>query len=208
MKIKVCGMNDPANASRIAGLPIDYMGFIFYSGSKRYVGATPDESLFTIIPGRILKTGIFVEAELSMITDSARRYHLDLIQLHGNESVDYCRSLYKAGQKIIKAFGIDSRFDFNTLDAYLDVCDFFLFDYTTGNDAGSGLKFDWRKIEEYQAGKAFFLSGGIGPDDAELIKKIKHKDLYGVDINSRFEISPGLKDIKKVESFIKKLIVE
>jgi phosphoribosylanthranilate isomerase len=203
LKIKVCGITDPVNAGMISELNVDYMGFIFYPGSKRYVGESPDESLFRSIPKHIIKTGVFVDEELPLLIDHALRYQLDLIQLHGNETPDYCRSVYSNGLKIIKAFRVGYDFDFRITDEYLDYCDFFLFDTDTGHGGGSGIKFDWRKLDEYHSGKPFFLSGGICPGDAESILRLGHRDLFAVDINSCFEIRPGFKDVDKVNSFIK-----
>jgi phosphoribosylanthranilate isomerase len=203
LKIKVCGMTDPVNAGMISELKVDYMGFIFYPGSKRYVGENPDESLFRATPKYILRTGVFVDEGLHLLIDYALRYQLDLIQLHGNETPEYCRSLYSNGLKIIKAFRADHDFDFHITDEYLDYCDFFLFDTDTEHGGGSGIKFDWGKLDEYHSGKPFFLSGGICPGDAESILRLGHRDLFAVDINSCFEIRPGFKDVDKVNSFIK-----
>jgi len=205
IKIKVCGMVDPVNLGEIAKTAPDFIGFIFYPGSKRYVGNTPDGSLFRNIPSGILKTGVFVNEEPSLIFEITRCYELDLVQLHGSESAEYCSSLHEAGLTIIKAFEISNNFDFMTLNKYSEVCDFFLFDTKTGSSGGSGSKFDWTKIDEYPLGKPFFLSGGIGPEDASLVKQINHKSLFAVDINSRFEIRPGIKDRNKVEAFINEI---
>ena len=205
LKIKVCGMIDPVNSREIAKTAPDFIGFIFYPGSKRYVGNTPDGSLFRNIPPRILKTGVFVNEEPSLIFEITRRYGLDLVQLHGSESAEYCNSLHESGLTIIKAFEISDSFDFVTLNKYSEACEYFLFDTKTGSSGGSGSKFDWAKINEYRLGKPFFLSGGIGPEDASLVKRINHKSLFAVDINSRFEIRPGIKDRDKIETFINEI---
>jgi len=185
IKIKVCGIVDPVNSGEIAKTAPDFIGFIFYPGSKRYVGKTPDGYLFRNIPSGILKTGVFVNEEPSLIIEITSRYGLDLVQLHGNESAEYCNSLREAGLTIIKAFEISDSFDFMTLNKYSEACEFFLFDAKTGNSGGSGSKFDWTKIDEYHLEKPFFLSGGIGPEDASLVKQIDHKSLFAVDINSK-----------------------
>jgi len=202
LKIKVCGLTDPVNVEEIARTAPDFMGFIFYPGSKRYVGNRPSNSLFHKIPSGIPKTGVFVNEEPSIIFEAMNLYRLDLLQLHGNESSEYCNSLKYRGLIIIKAFKINSSFSFEALEQYMEVCDYFLFDTKTGSHGGSGLKFDWKKINEYHLSKPFFLGGGIGPEDASLIKQINHKYLFAVDINSRFEIRPGIKDSKKVKEFI------
>ena len=205
IKIKVCGMVDPVNLGEIAGTAPDFIGFIFYPGSKRYVGNSPDVSLFRNIPSGILKTGVFVNQESTLIIEITGRYGLDLVQLHGNESVEYCNSLRKTGLKIIKAFEMSDSFDFMTLNNYSEACEYFLFDTKTGIKGGSGSKFNWTKMDEYQLEKPFFLSGGIGPGDALMVRQINHKSLFAVDINSRFEIRPGIKDRDKIEAFINEI---
>lgn len=205
LKIKVCGMTDPLNTRDIVKASPDFIGFIFYPGSKRYVGRIPDESLFMDIPEGIRKTGVFVNEDISVIIETKKRFGLDLVQLHGYESEEYCNSLHKAGLTIIKAFAISNDFNFNIMNNYSESCDFFLFDTKTYNGGGSGEKFNWAKIEEYKTGKPFFLSGGIGPEDASLVRQINHENLFAVDINSRFEVRPGFKDMIKVKAFINEI---
>jgi phosphoribosylanthranilate isomerase len=205
LKIKVCGITDPVNAVNIAGTCPDYMGFIFHPASKRYVGTVPDATLFSRIPCGILKTGVFVNEYPGIITAAVPDYGLDVVQLHGNESPGYCRLLREAGLKIIKAFRMNPDFNFRILQSYEETCDCFLFDSFTGSGGGSGLKFDWKILDNYLLDKPFFLSGGVGPEDIQKIKEIRHFSFLGVDINSRFEISPGIKDHKKVNDFIKLL---
>lgn len=205
LKIKVCGLKDPLNVQEIAEAHPDYMGFIFYPSSGRFVGNKPDGSLFGKVPSFIMKTGVFVNEEPPAIINTVNIYGLDMVQLHGNETVDYCNYLKKAGLIIIKAFGISKGSDFRTLEPYMNVCEYFLFDTKSPDYGGSGRKFDWEKINEYHLNKPFFLGGGIGPEDTSIIKKIKHPYLFAVDINSRFEIRPGIKDIKKVKDFINEI---
>lgn len=205
LKIKVCGLTDPGNVQEIAATNPDFMGFIFYPGSLRYIGDKPSDSLFRSVPSHILKIGVFVNEEITVIIDTVKQYGLDLVQLHGDESADYCKNLKNEGFIIIKAFGINNESDFKISKRYLDVCEYFLFDTKTGRYGGSGNKFDWFKINEYYLDKPIFLGGGIGPEDAPLIKLINHPHLYAVDINSRFETRPGNKDSEKVKDFIKKI---
>jgi phosphoribosylanthranilate isomerase len=205
LKVKVCGMTDPLNVREIIKTSPDFLGFIFYPGSKRYVGKTPDRSLFRNIPQGIRKTGVFVNEKIPVLIETKKHFGLDLIQLHGNESAEYCISLHDAGLTIIKAFEINDNFKFNTLNRYSEVCDFFLFDAKTGSGAGSGLKFNWERIKEYQSGKSFFLSGGIDPEDVSLVKQLNNENLFAVDINSRFEIRPGIKDGLKIKKFISEI---
>ncbi|MEN6352064.1 MAG: phosphoribosylanthranilate isomerase [Bacteroidales bacterium] len=195
-------MTDPLNTGDIVKKSPDFIGFIFYPGSERYVGKRPDESLFKNIPQGILKTGVFVNEDIPAIINMKKRYELDLVQLHGNESAEYCNSLHNAGLAVIKAFGINESFDFTTLEDYTYACEYFLFDTKTGSRGGSGLKFNWDRIGEYKLKKPFFLSGGIGPDDISSLKQLNHKSFFAVDINSRFEVRPGIKDRIKIEKFI------
>jgi phosphoribosylanthranilate isomerase len=205
LRIKVCGLTDPDNVKKIAESNPDIMGFIFYPGSKRYVGDRPEESLVNNVPSGILKTGVFVDEEPSKIIYKKNLFRLDLVQLHGIESPEYCDYLKNNGLTLIKAFGINNNFNFKILEKYVDTCEYFLFDTKTGSQGGSGLKFDWRRINEYNLDKQFLLSGGIGPEDASQVKEINHKYLFAVDINSHFEISPGIKNYKKIKEFIKEI---
>lgn len=199
LKVKVCGLTEKINIKRIAEARPDIMGFIFYPQSKRYIGDLSDASIFDEIPSTILKAGVFVNEELHRINSTVKRFRLDMVQLHGTEPAEYCRDLKEKGMIIIKAFEMTSRFSFEGLQKYMDVCDYFLFDTKAG---GSGLKFDWLNLSKYRLKKPFFLSGGIGPEDHDLIKSLNYTYLYAVDINSRFEISPGIKDPEKVRKFI------
>lgn len=202
LRIKVCGLKDRDNVKKIAESNPDIMGFIFYPGSARYVGDKPDESLFSNVPPGIMKTGVFVNEEPSQIIRKMNLFGLDLVQLHGLESPEYCNYLKSNGLTLIKAFGITNNFNFKILEKYVDTCKYFLFDTKSEIHGGSGLKFHWHKISEYNLNKPFLLSGGISPDDVPSIKQINHINLLGVDINSRFEINPGIKDYMKVKDFI------
>jgi phosphoribosylanthranilate isomerase len=202
LNVKVCGLVDPVNTQEIVEALPDFIGFNFYPGSKRYVGDNPHNSLFSNIPATIRKTGIFVNENPGKIIETTQKYNLNLIQLHGNESAAYCRELAEKGLKIIKAFGIGDNFNFSQLTEFEAVCEYFLFDTKIGKQGGSGLKFKWEKIHEYYIEKHFFLAGGIKPADALSIKQIKHKYLFAVDINSCFELFPGIKDPVKVKKFI------
>jgi len=205
LKVKVCGMKDPVNTGEISALQVDFIGFIFYPGSPRYVGAAPDKDMFSGVPERISKTGVFVDAEPAHIIETVRLFSLDLVQLHGKESPQFCRQLRREGIKIIKAFELDSAGAFQKMEEYTDAADYFLFDTKTGTGGGSGVKFNWSVIEGYTIDKPFFLSGGIGPGDIRQIRQIDNKNLYGVDINSRFEIGYGIKEKEKIEAFIKEI---
>ena len=205
LKIKVCGLTDPENVQEIAATNPDFMGFIFYPGSLRYIGNKPVDSLFRSVPFNIKKIGVFVNEEITVIIDSVKLFGLDLVQLHGNEPAEYCEYLKNQGLTIIKAFGINNESDFKIPEPYMDVCDYFLFDTLTAGYGGSGNKFDWTGITKYNLDKPFFLGGGIGTEDAPLIRQLNHPQLFAVDINSRFETTPGIKEPKKVKDFINEI---
>lgn len=200
LKIKVCGMRDPANIAAVSALGPDYLGFIFFPGSSRYVGDEPEE-LFSRIPESpgITRTGVFVDEAAGVILERARRYGLGAVQLHGDESPDTCRQLLASGLEVIKAFGIGESFDFGRLDAYRDACSFFLFDTKTPGHGGSGKAFDWTILQEYALDKPYFLSGGLSPENIGELRGIPGGSLYGADLNSRFETGPAMKDTDQLK---------
>lgn len=210
-------MKYPDNIKRLAELPIDFIGLIMYQKSPRYflgedAAITPDarrEALFSI-PQQIAKVGVMVNEDPMNAFFYAKHLKLDYLQLHGSESVQDCEiiKLAKPDLKIIKAFNVSTPEDFKQTEGYEDICDYFLFDTKTPRHGGSGLKFDWEILNEYKGKTPFFLSGGISLEDVERIKKIQHPQLYAVDLNSKFETVPGLKDIELVEQFIKQLKYE
>lgn len=198
-------MRDRDNIRKIIEARPDILGFIFYPGSARYIGNNPDKDILPLIPEDILKAGVFVNEKQERILDQARQFDLDLLQLHGQESVASCKALRDQGYSIIKAFGLGVDFDFDRLILYLPACDYFLFDTESERHGGTGKKFNWNMLENYKLGKPFFLSGGIGPEDAAAIKNLNHPAFYAVDINSRFEVVPGIKDPEKVKTFISQI---
>lgn len=205
IRVKVCGMTNSANIKLVARADPDFLGFIFYPGSCRYVGEDMETGLFQNVPESIKKTGVFYNDNNRKILDLSVKRDLGMIQLHGEESPETCSQLRSSGLILIKAFNIGEHFNFETLVDYMLVCDYFLFDAKTATPGGSGKKFNWGKLEEYSLDKPFFLSGGIGPDDVDLIRSLENKGLYAVDINSRFETSPGIKDPVLVKNFIEKI---
>jgi indole-3-glycerol phosphate synthase len=200
-KLKVCGMLYPENIKALATLSIDMLGLIFYEKSPRYAGNL-DTEVLKIIPPDISKIGVFVNASQADILEKVAKFDLQAVQLHGDESPDFCRELQAQNIKIIKAFQILKAEDFEPCASYKNVCDYFLFDTKTSQYGGSGKKFDWHILSSYKGDTFFFLSGGIGEDDAETIRQLRHPLLYAIDLNSRFEIEPGLKDIGKITAFI------
>jgi phosphoribosylanthranilate isomerase len=205
MLIKICGMRDSANIQEVAALKPDLMGFIFYTKSKRYVGENFSLNIVRNLMPEIQTAGVFVNVEIENAINTARKYRFDHLQLHGNESPGYCKEVKEEGFKVIKAFGVHDNFDWNVIKDYQKACDYFLFDTSTTNYGGSGQKFNWEILNHYKFQHPFFLSGGISSDDVELIKNIKNPYLAGIDINSKFEIEPGLKDITLLKIFLNNL---
>ncbi|WP_029905237.1 phosphoribosylanthranilate isomerase [Prevotella sp. 10(H)] len=206
MKIKVCGMKNPDNIKELAKLPIDFMGMIFYEKSPRFANELTFDDV-NILPPYIEKVGVFVNAGKDYIMEKVNKYNLDLVQLHGSESVELCKELNET-IPVIKAFNVADASDFEQTKSYEEVCSYFLFDTKTPQHGGSGQKFDWQILDSYTGNRYFFLSGGISSEDIDDIKKIQHPKFYGIDLNSRFETEPGLKDIKRLQQFIKTLTYE
>lgn len=204
LKVKICGMKDPDNIRLAAQLKPDYLGFIFYPGSPRHFTGTVDP-FDDIIPRGIEKVGVFVNEPPDSVLRKAEVYHLDMIQLHGNETPEYCSYLKDRGIPLIKAIRINTEQDFNDLELFENRCDYFLFDTGGRKFGGTGEKFDWELLRYYRGHHSFFLSGGIGPEDAMIIKKLDFNGLFAIDINSRFEISPGLKDVPLIETFMQSI---
>ena len=205
-KLKVCGMKLAANIAAVATLRPDYLGFIFYDKSPRLISDVSAE-LIKYIPAEIKTVGVFVDEELDVVKKKINLYQLKAVQLHGSESPGYCATLKSIfGEiEVIKAFGVDEDFDFNVLKEYMDAVDFFLFDTKTKAHGGSGKTFDWKMLDDYKLDKSYFLSGGIDLQHAAAIKQIEDSKLYALDINSRFEVEPGIKDVEKVKAFINML---
>jgi phosphoribosylanthranilate isomerase len=200
MKIKVCGMRDPHNIAQIALLKPDYMGFIFYARSPRFVGSLPPKALGGLTSD-IRRIGVFVNAPEAYMLEMAERYRLDGVQLHGGESPELCACL-RQKYTVIKAFGVASEADLRAADDYAGVCDLFLFDTKTPAHGGSGQVFDHTILSAYTGVTPYFLSGGISEADAASLIEWEDDRCVGVDINSRFESAPGIKDAKAVERFI------
>ena len=208
LKIKVCGMREPENLEQLCSIGPDYVGYIFYPKSKRFVGINPDPALFRIPPAQILKVGVFVNEEMDQLIQMVEAHHLDLVQLHGNESPAYCGKLMDLGVRIIKAISLsggEAGSKLKPRDAvigdYKEVVHNLLYDTPVQGWGGSGQKFDWNLLNKQHVSLPFILSGGIGPEDARTIRELKQKNLLGIDLNSRFELSPGVKDIGLLEKF-------
>lgn len=202
MKIKVCGLKYQDNLNEIASLGVNYIGMIFHEDSPRYAGAVPFTETEQF--NGVKKVGVFVNASIEVILNKIKLFGLDLVQLHGSENPEFCLSI-KKHIKIIKAIPVLDTLDASLLKSYSDSVDYFLFDTKTPIHGGSGKKFDWKILNAYTLNKPFFLSGGISLEDAEEIKNLKNPYLYGVDINSKFEVKPGLKNTELVKQFINQL---
>lgn len=196
--IKVCGMREEQNISDLEKLDIDWMGMIFWSGSKRYVSRPPSR-----LPQRVKKVGVFVDANLDDIRQHVSDYQLDIIQLHGHETPAFLEALKPL--TLIKAFNIADASDLEKTKAYEGIADYFLFDTKGKIVGGNGEKFDWTVLTAYEGATPFLLSGGIGSDDVQKVKQFHHQKCIGIDLNSRFESAPGLKDIDQLQTFIKQI---
>jgi phosphoribosylanthranilate isomerase len=203
MNIKVCGITEMKQLQQLDGLDIDFAGLIFYKESPRYIGDKISKQDLKKADFDLKKVGVFVNPEMIDVLDAIDDYGLDAVQLHGDESPEMCEDL-SSEVEVIKVFRITGDEDIDKLVAPYDaVCDYYLFD-TGGlkeSFGGTGKQFDWTILTKAKIEKPFFLSGGIGPDDAPKVKAFKHPDFFGVDINSLFEKEPGVKDMSKVLHF-------
>ena len=208
--LKVCGMKHAKNMEDVALLSPHYMGFIFWEPSKRYFNT----SLGNITEG-IIKTGVFVDASVANIIDVVNTYQLGAIQLHGKESPEFCKDIKNAlvasseenkDIQLIKVFSIKDDFDFKQLSPFEEVCDFFLFDTKGKLPGGNGYTFSWEVLKDYPSTKPYFLSGGIGLEEVTKIKTFLQQPestyCYAIDVNSKFEMEPGLKNSTAIQEFI------
>ncbi|MBL7816155.1 MAG: phosphoribosylanthranilate isomerase [Saprospiraceae bacterium] len=217
MKIKVCGMRQAANIAEVGALPIHFMGFIFYEKSPRFV-VDAIESLRSC-PDDLTRVGVFVNADIDFVLDKIIAFELNAVQLHGSETPLYVHDLAVMMWKkhkiqphveveIIKAFSVDEHFDFNKTKDYEGLVNYFLFDTKTPQYGGAGVKFDWTILEKYTGETPFLLAGGITEHDVDAVLLLQNKlpQLYGLDLNSKFEIEPALKDVEKLRGFIEKVL--
>lgn len=198
LTIKVCGMREPRNIKEVEGAGADWMGFIFWEHSPRYVSRVPD-----YLPLRCRRVGVFVNPDRATVEQKVQQFGLDIIQLHGQESPEFCTGLAEnRSLAIMKAFSISDNGPFPDTRAYEGCCDCFLFDTKCSTAGGSGISFNWDRLSEYRGKTPFLLSGGIGPEHLEALRRFSHPQWAGVDVNSGFEISPGLKDSHSLQLFI------
>lgn len=195
-------MKHTTNREAVEKLPVDWLGFIFYPQSKRFVGSDPERFLFD---SEKPKVAVFVDENAFEILALAKNFGFSMVQLHGKENPKTCQMLKNQGVKIIKAFSVDENFDFTQTKPFEGAVRYFLFDTKTPLHGGSGQKYDWKLLDKYTGHIPFLLSGGIGADDAEEILKISHPKLTGIDVNSGFEDEPGVKNIEKLKKFIEEI---
>jgi phosphoribosylanthranilate isomerase len=200
--VKVCGMRDQENIAALARLQPDFIGFIFYEKSTRYAGKSLSVDYVHKLPANVKKIGVFVNEALQTILETAQKYTLQAVQLHGEELPEQCKQLRKQGYMVLKAFAVDDNFNFQIVEAYEGTCDYYLFDTKGKHYGGNGVTFDWSILNQYQLATPFFLSGGLDLEHKATIKAHRWPQFRGIDLNSRFEISPGLKDIAKLEQMI------
>jgi phosphoribosylanthranilate isomerase len=201
MLLKVCGLRERENVAAIAAIKPQWMGFIFSPVSPRYYNDASEPASIASIPKGIYKTGVFVNADEEKVMNLHNQHQLDYIQLHGYESVEFCKNLSSKGIKIIKAFALTPEFDFSMTEDYAPYASLFLFDSAGKLLGGNGVQFNHALLKGKRFSKPFLLSGGIGPDDVPALKNLHHPDMIGVDVNSRFEDAPGLKNVSALELF-------
>ncbi len=205
IRLKICGMRDADNIHEIGTLSPDYMGFIFYKNSPRFVGE--DFEIPHDFSNEIKRVGVFVNEPFSNLLRLVKKHTLDFVQLHGDEALEYCRQIKSAGVSVIKAFRVGAEFDFSITREYETTAEFFLFDTKGDEYGGTGKKFDWNILKNYNQSIPFFLSGGINPESSIDLDSFTGMNLHALDVNSGVEISPGRKEKSKVLSIINKLRV-
>ena len=199
-------MRESTNISELLKLSPDFMGFIFFAKSKRDVADSLDAELLASFPESIQKVGVFVNAELDFVKGKVEQFGLNLVQLHGDESPEYCFDLKSKGIKVMKVFSVGESFDFNQLEAYKPYVDFFLFDTKGIERGGNGVQFDWSILKGYDQEIPFFLSGGIDLENLEQLSELKGMNLHAIGVNSKFEIEPGLKDVGRLKELKERLL--
>lgn len=197
-------MRDAQNIEEVSLLDIDFMGFIFYPRSPRCCSEYISAHTLKQLPESVTPVAVTVNMDYDALTDLSSKYGFRTFQLHGSESPQLCRRLREEGAKVIKAIGIKDKADLEKVRRYSGSVDYFLFDTSTPSHGGSGRKFDWKLLEEYDLSVPFLLSGGITSADADMISRFHHPQFAGIDLNSGFEIAPGLKDLDRIKKFIKR----
>jgi phosphoribosylanthranilate isomerase len=205
LRLKVCGMKYADNIAEVAALEPDFMGFIFYPQSARYVGELLDARLLQSLPAGLRKVGVFVDETVATIRRQVARYGLDLVQLHGHETPAQCAELQAAGTPVIKSFAVDEAFSLDQLRPYAPHCAYFLFDTKGAQPGGNGTAFNWELLRHYNLPVPYLLAGGLGLENAPELLRLDLPGLYGLDLNSRFETAPALKDTKRLRELLRLL---
>lgn len=198
MKLKICGMRDTENIMQVAALSPDYMGFIFYQKSPRFVGN--DFKIPVQFPTNIIRVGVFVNESTANILKHTEAHNLGFLQLHGEESVKQCQELKRHNYQIIKVFSIDDAFDFEITKFYSESVDFFLFDTKGKYHGGNAKTFRWRHLDNYSQQVPFFLSGGLSPENVVDVSDLKGMNIHALDVNSGVESAPAMKDLVKIQA--------
>jgi phosphoribosylanthranilate isomerase len=192
--LKVCGMRLPENLAAVATLQPDFLGFIFYPKSSRYVGTQLNQADLAALPAGIRKVGVFVNETVDAVLARVAEFGLNLVQLHGQETPTECARLQAAGVPVIKAFSVGEEFSFDRLQPYVGHVDYFLFDTKGAQPGGNGTTFNWNLLATYNLPVPYFLAGGLGLEEAEALRNLRLPGLFALDLNSRFETEPGVKD--------------
>jgi phosphoribosylanthranilate isomerase len=207
MKVKVCGMTNMQQIKELEEMSVDFAGLIFHKPSPRYVmNGIASPSLFTNENIRIKKVGVFVNESVDTVLRTAKEWRLDMVQLHGDESPEFCKKV-RLTISASKVFRVGQALDFNNVMAYNNVVDYFLFDTLGEQYGGTGNQFDWKLLSSLDLKKPYFLSGGIGSEDVQKIDNFckLQTEFYSLDLNSKFETTPGLKDMEKIRQFLSKI---
>lgn len=197
LKIKVCGMREAENIAAVEALGVEWMGFIFYPRSPRFVAAPP-----TYLPTQCKRVGVFVNERMEQIERCIEQYGLQTVQLHGDELPELCGALRQKGVEVFKALSIQNEADLAKSLRYEGSCDYLLFDTPCSEYGGSGRTFRWSLLDGYQGDTPFLLSGGIGLEQLEALKEFHHPAWAGIDLNSRFESAPGMKEVERLREFL------
>lgn len=203
LKLKVCGLIQKSNLESVVASGVDFVGLIFYPKSPRYMANKLLPADLDALREHVSFVGVFVNESLEVLIEISRQYHLNIIQLHGNESPEYCQMVQEHGFLVMKVFGVGDSFDFSLLKPYLPFVDYFLFDTKSPQHGGTGVSFQWSVLQDYPYDKPFWVGGGVGVENLPSLLSLHLPHLYAVDMNSALEISPGIKDIAKVKASVK-----
>jgi phosphoribosylanthranilate isomerase len=201
--IKVCGMREAQNCQAVAGLNPNMMGFIFYEKSPRFVGH--NFTMPELLNNEVKRVGVFVNESIDDVVRMVNQHRLDFVQLHGDETPDYVKTLFEKHIKVIKAFRVDEHFDFEDTLSYTPYVEYFLFDTKGQHYGGNAIRFNWDLLQQYKGKTPFLLSGGIKQEHLSEVSAFKHPQFVGIDLNSGVELSAGVKNIEKVKEIIQEL---